>query len=290
MKPTYCKRTPFYLLLLLLLTFTACSTINSLSNSVSKPELSVSDASVTHLSLQDIELTFDIAINNPNPVAVNLADYNYDFQLNGQSFITGDQIEKTEIQASSSSTIQVPVRFGYRELYDLFTSLRDKDETSYDFLFEAGINAPVIGRLNVPIEKSGTLPVIKLPKLSIKNVALENLSLTKADVEVNLIIDNPNAFDLSFSNFNYNLSLNDTSPISGTMDQAIHINQKSESEVTVPISLSLLEMGAALQSVLRGGDDIEYSLEGSSTVDASLPLFSPSTFNFDRSGLVNIQR
>lgn len=227
-----------FLLIAILLSFPACSTFNSLSD-IKKPELSISDASITNLSLKDIELTFDVDIKNPNPVAVNLSDYNYDFKLNENSFVSGSKASETEIEASSSSQIQVPVSFSYSELYEMFSNLKDQDETAYEFLFNAGIDAPVLGRFEVPLKKTGVIPVVKMPRINLENVELENLSFTKAEIAVNLIIDNPNNFNLIFSELNYNLKLNNSSPFTGTIEEEFNIGESSESTISVPLSFNL---------------------------------------------------
>lgn len=281
--------TSFLLIFAILISFSACSVFNSLSN-VKKPDLSIADVSITNLSLKDIELTFDVDINNPNPVAVNLTDYTYDFQLNEKSFVKGAQDTGMEVEAPGSSRVQVPVSFSYNELYEMFSGLKGQDETTYVFNFNAGINAPVLGRFEIPLTKSGSIPIVKMPRINVKNVELENLSFTKADIAVNLIIDNPNSFDLTFSELNYNLKLNNSSPLSGAIAEKIQVGKSSETTVSIPLSLNILELGSAIRSMLKEGNEIEYDLTGSSRVGSSLSIFSPSIFSFDKAGKVNIHR
>ena len=109
----------------------SCATLQDFA-SIKKPDLSISSVNITDVSLSDIELTFDVDIDNPNQVAVNLASYNFDFLIDGNSFVKGDQPLTSEIKSATTSVIQIPVRFTFEELYNTFTSIKDKDETPYN--------------------------------------------------------------------------------------------------------------------------------------------------------------
>lgn len=267
----------------------SCSALNELAN-IQKPKLSIDDVSVTRLSLSDIELTFDVQVENPNPMAVTFNDYAYDFKLNEQTFVSGNQSSQTEVAASSSSIIKVPVQFGYRELFNTFQSLRERDETNYSLLINTWVQVPILGRLELPLRKDGTFPVVKVPKISLENLSLKSLSLTKADLVVDLNIQNPNGFDLNVSDLDYQLDLNGVSPISGTIDRSLELTQNSASTIQLPVSLNLLDLGSAVRDILINRENISFSFSGSSTVGSSLPIFEPSSFNFEREGTLNILR
>ncbi|MEP1141600.1 MAG: hypothetical protein ABJH44_15385, partial [Balneola sp.] len=57
---------------------TGCTALKDLA-SIQKPKITVTDFKISDISLRDIELIFDVEIDNPNAVAINLASYNFDF-------------------------------------------------------------------------------------------------------------------------------------------------------------------------------------------------------------------
>ena len=74
MKPTGLslqKIFKFISLMILVGLLQSCAQLSELAN-VSKPSLSVVDMNITGLTLQDIELTADIEINNPNNKFIQL--------------------------------------------------------------------------------------------------------------------------------------------------------------------------------------------------------------------------
>lgn len=274
-------------LLLLALVITSCAELKKLSE-VQKPTISIDDFRVTELSLQDIELTFNLGISNPNPVAISLASYDYDLQIEENSFVKGNQSLTTKIEANGSSVVSIPVKFTYKELYNTFTSISGKKEGDYAFLGNIGVNVPILGLLEIPIEKKGAFPIVKAPTISVANFSVKDLSFTKADVELELNIGNPNTFALILDKLAYNINLNGFDTIKGNTSSSVTVAENESQTIKIPASFNFLELGSAAYSSIVGGEPFEYSLTGSADVGASLPYFDLSSFSFENSGVVDI--
>ena len=279
---------PKYFFVIIFLFFAhGCNSLQQLAN-IQKPDISFADMKISELTLQDVELLFDLKVDNPNPLAIKLSGYEYDFFVNEASFVKGQQSLSTQIEASGESIIQVPVRMTYGELLDTFNSLRSKDETGYTFKANVNVDAPVLGLINIPVEKTGTFPVIKMPKISIGDLLVKNLSFTKADLELQLNVENPNGFDLLLNALNYDVIINGLTSLSGSTEETVTVNKKGEGSIKIPLSLNILQLGMSAYNILKGDEPLEYSLNGDANIGADLPLFESSTFNFNRSGQVDL--
>lgn len=265
----------------------SCSTIKDLA-SIKEPSLAVSDVQVSNISLQDIELTFDVDVDNPNAVAINLDSYNFDFLIDDNSFIKGDQPLNTEIKSSTSSTVQIPVRFTFKDLYQTFSSIKEQDETEYNLNAVIAVNLPILGLTEIPLNKSGTFPVVKPPKISAPRLAVKSLSFTKADLELQLNIENPNNFGVTLNNLDYSVNINGLQSISGITSSTIEVLKKGSNTLRVPVSLNLIELGRSAYQILNGNKPLDYSLSGSTNIDATLPFFNTSNYTFGRTGSLNI--
>lgn len=272
---------------LLCIFFTSCSTLQELA-SVQKPGISISDVNISGLSLQNIELLFDVEVDNPNPLSIDLDSYEYDFLIGQNSFVKGSQTVDTEILASSKSIVQVPISFTFQELYDIFGSLKDQDETTYTLDTKVGVNVPVLGLMELPVKKEGTLPVVKPPSISLGKLSVKDLSFTKADLELELKIDNPNAFGLIMNTLDYAVDINGFSAITGSSNKRIEIGNKESGNVKIPVSFNLLQLGVGAYQVLKSGNPLNYNLSGNANVGATYPLFQNSPFDFAKSGVVNL--
>jgi len=265
----------------------SCSTLKKLT-SIEAPTLSIDDVKISDISLSDLEITFDIEVDNPNAVAINLASYNFDFLIDNNSFIKGNQPLTTEVKSSSKSIVQIPVRFTFKEFYQTFESLRSKDEAGYNLDATIGVDIPVLGLTEVPINKSGTFPIVKAPSISASKLTVKNISFSKADLELQLNINNPNSFGVILNNLDYNVVINGLESISGKTSESFEINEKGSSTLTIPVSFNLIQLGTAAYQLLRSNKALDYSLSGSTNIDAALPLFNPSTYEFNRSGSLNL--
>lgn len=275
--------------LLLALLFINCAELKKLSN-VQKPTISVNDFKVTKLSFQDIELTFDLEVSNPNPVALSLASYTYDLQIEENSFVKGTQSIETSLEANGSSIISIPVAFTYADLYNTFTTIHSEKEGDYSFFGNVSVNVPVLGLLEIPIEKKGTFPIVKVPTVSLSKFSVKDLSFTKADVELELNIGNPNNFTMVMEELDYNINFNGFDSIKGKTAHTVTIDGNETRIISIPASFNFLELGSAAYSAIVGSTPFEYSLTGSTSIGASLPYFDLSSFNFDKSGVVDILR
>jgi len=275
------------LLLLILSFFFGCTALKDFA-SIQKPKISVADFQVSDVSLRDIELTFDIQIDNPNAISLNLDSYNFDFLVNKNSFVKGNQPLVTEIKPNASSVLQIPVSFSYEDLFGSFTSLRQNDEVEYDFTSIIAVDIPVLGLTEIPIEKSGVFPVVKLPRISASNLNVKNISFSKAELELELNIDNPNSFSLDLSDLNYNIDINGLKSVSGAISKKIDLSAKENNSFQLPITFNLIELGRGAYQILRSKEPVEYSITGSSNIDTSLPYFNASDFDFERSGSLKI--
>lgn len=280
---------PFILIFIAALSFQSCAQLQELSD-VSRPQVSITDMNITGLSLSTVELTADIEIANPNNIAIDLSSYNYALKINDLTFISGIEDQNTSIKARESNIIKIPLEIDYSELIQTIQSLRSQDQSNFDFEAAFGFDLPIIGDIEVPVQYSGEIPIIKRPSISLQNFSVEDISLTAANLNIELSIENPNSFQLNMDQFSYDIEVNGLRSISGTLEEKIDLASQSEQTVNIPVSISFLNAGMTAYRILTGNDDIEYTLKGSTTLGSSLPYFKLSTFQFDRSGSVNIAR
>ena len=264
-----------------------CSSIKTLGN-FQKPDVTLADYRISDLNLREVELTFDVEVSNPNPLAIDLASYTYEFDIEGNSFLRGNQTSNSQIAANGTQILQIPLRMSYSQLYQSVRSVVSQDEVSYTFGADLSVKVPVLGLIKIPVEQTGTLPVVKLPKISPAGLKVTNLSFTKADLELEFNVENPNGFGIDIDALNYEISINGLSSFAGQINESLHISKKANGSIKVPISINLAQLGMSAYQAIANGDDFKYQLNGSAEVGSDLPIFKNSLFDFDKSGVLNI--
>lgn len=267
----------------------SCSTLSQLSN-IQKPTLSVADVRFTGMSFDAVDLAFDVKIRNPNQLSATLAGFDYDFKINDNSFLKGQQEKKLAIEALGESTVEVPLTLNFKDIYQTFATLKEQDSSAYQMDLGLDFDLPVLGKTRIPVSKTGFLPMIKLPALKIASVKVNQMGLGGADLELNLEIDNPNGFGVLAKNLNYDFSVNGQSWVKGIAPEQVRIAEKGQSLIRIPISLDLLSMGQAALQLLSGNQTVDYAFQGKMDLDTSLPAFKNINFPISKSGQLKITR
>jgi LEA14-like dessication related protein len=259
-------------------------------SNIQNPEVKVSNAKITGLSFQDVDLLFDLDITNPNSLGIKLSSFDYDFLLDEYSFMNGRQDRGLEIAANDVSSVQIPVTLGFKKIYDTYKGLTSKDSTKYQLNAGLAFDIPILGAVQIPVSKSGYLPLVKLPQIVVSGLKVEKLNFTGADLLLNIRVDNPNAFSMKFNNLNYQFDLNGNSIASGITSKGMTLNEKGEGIVELPISLNFLEMGQTVFHLLNGEKELNYNFKGNFDVDGSIPIFDAVNLPFDKSGKIMLSK
>ena len=279
----------FMIVLLIVLLWTQCAELQQMAN-IRKPGIEVAKMRITGLSLQKIDLAFDVDIENPNPVSVHLAGLDYDFKLNNTSFLKGNQSKEVRIESNGKSRVEIPLSLTFSDLYQTYQTLKNQDSTAYTLNCGLSVQLPLLGTTRIPVQKTGHLPLIKIPKISIHALKLKKLSLSGADLALELKMDNPNAFKLLLSRLNYNFNVNGNSWAQGQLSTLSAVNEKSKETIRIPVSLNFIEMGRSVYQLVSGNQNIEYRLSGNLGFDTSLPMLNNIDLPVENAGSLNISR
>ncbi|MFC1713073.1 LEA type 2 family protein [Candidatus Poribacteria bacterium] len=270
----------------------SCAMISDIAGEakIKYPQVDFGGAKITGLSFDTADLLFDLKIRNPNSVGLTMAGFDYDFLINGNPFLNGNQSKGLKIAAGGESTVQLPLSLRYVDLYQTFQSLKDQDSSTYQMDFGFAFDLPVLGRVNIPVSKSGDIPLLKLPKISLDTLSLNNLGLTGADLMLKVRLDNPNAFSMLLQKFQYEFDVDGRNWISGYTEAPTQITENGQGFVEIPIYLNLIEMGRSVYQILAGNADLNYNFGGNLDLATSLPILGEVSLPFDRSGSVKLIR
>jgi LEA14-like dessication related protein len=274
----------FYIVIAFIL---SCASLQDLAK-IQKPTLNLDKVRFTGISFDAINLAFDIKVSNPNPISAKLAGFDYDFFLEGASFLKGKQTTQVNIAGKGESTVEIPLTLDFNDVYNTFKKLGDQDSTVYKLNCGMSFDLPILGPTRIPLSHDGKLPLIKLPKILISGLKLNNLSFTKADLVLNLKVDNPNTFDVISNALSYNFKINGKQWASGKSTSALTINEKSTNTVAIPISLNILEMGRTVYSILSGNQKLNYQFDGDFDFNTSLPMLGQVNLPIQKTGQLNL--
>jgi LEA14-like dessication related protein len=258
-------------ILIFALMLSACAELEKYAE-VIKPTAKLTDTRLSNIDFDKADLVFDLAVENQNPVAINLAGLNYDLKIENHSVVSGVTARGVQIKPAATSMVQLPVTLKFDDLKKLPGDVWKKDRFGYQLDTEFVVDLPVIGNYAIPVSKQGELPVPKLPEIKLKDLQVKKLGLTAAEVVARVEINNPNDFDLGFSDFTYQLNVNQQSWGAGNIVQSQNIPKKGRGTVDIPVKLNLMSMGQTAYQALSNKQPLEYNLTGGMTLDTGIEM------------------
>lgn len=278
---------PVFLILMMAM-FSSCAALRDAAD-IQEPNVRFSNMSIQTINFDGVTLLFDFDVTNPNRLDVSADSYNYEFFINGQSFISGTQDERLEIDRESTSTIQVPVSMTFSNLYESFRSVLRQDSVSYRMDTAVSFSLPVIGSRTVPVQAEGQLPIPKVPRIQFGDFEMKRLSFSGAEMELSFRVNNPNGFGITLAGADYALQVNGKEWLDTRLGESIRVDGSQTREITIPVELSASQMGSALIEMMGGRKEFSYRLTGQARVSADIEGFTEEqTVPFDLEGVLNL--
>ncbi len=129
--------------------------------------------------------------------------------------------------------------------------------------------------------------VVSAPKVSLRNVHVENIGLGGQTFILAFDVTNPNPFPLPIKSINYGVKLDGHRLASGEAASAFTVAAGGDGEFAISVDVNLLQTAPELLFIIRDATrrDIPYSLEGRLSID--IPYTKP--VKFENSGLIRLQ-
>ena len=231
----------------------SCASLNQI---IQKPTVKFSKMNIAKADLMQSTAVFNFDVHNPNPIPIKASRITYDLKLNDKNFVQGILDQGISLVAGGTSTLAVPITLSYK---DLFGSIAQVWQTkSADYALTGGL---AVGPFTIPFQAHGTFDLPKMPKISLKALEVQNLSLTGAKLNCRLQMSNPNTFDLLFKRLDYNLNLNGTAFAQASTLLPSPIKKNSSSAMDLSFDVSFAQLGQTAFQILQG-NKVDFTLDG----------------------------
>ncbi len=272
-------------LALLLALMAGCDSVGSMLKGIDKPTASIRGVKLDHLDLQGATLAFDVEVKNPYDVPLPLANADYSLASKGATFLTGQADVQGVVPARGAQRVTLPARISFSQLLSTLQGVRPGAVVPYEAALNLGVDAPVAGRLSLPLRKAGELPVPAPPVVELASVNWKSLSLDKAEAELELGVTNPNDFPVTLGRMGYALSLGGVKIAETGVNEGARFGKNDRKTLRIPIAIRPSDLGMAAFRMLTG-EGASYSIAGDMALDTP---FGALTAPFARSGRTTFQ-
>ena len=247
---------------------------------IQKPTAQITNSQITGLSFTQADLLFDIKIDNPNNVSVNLAGMDYALKINQNSLFSGNKNDELAIAAMGSSSVQIPVSLKYEDIYKAVSDLAGKKNSTYTFEGGLSFNLPVLGNVRLPVSKTGEIPLLKLPKVKVKGINLQSFSWSGASLNLDIAVAGNGGMDLLLDNLSYGLKIGGKNWVNGNITEQQKLSSDGEKVINVPFKLDFFQMGRTVYDIVAGDAQLDYSFTGDMKISSDNPLLKATSFSF----------
>lgn len=110
----------------------------------------------------------------------------------------------------------------------------------------------------------------KKPSVTLKSVLVTNASLTSLDLDVALLVKNPNSFALKLNGMQYSASALNIPIASGKYNQIFEVPGDGEAEARIPLSVNIAGAREVMQKLFQNPQKVKVLLDAVLTFDTPL--------------------
>ncbi|KAK4403256.1 hypothetical protein Sango_0694200 [Sesamum angolense] len=175
-------------------------------------------------------------------------------------------VDAGTIHAHGSETVKIPVCLIYDDIKSTYNDIKPGSIIPYKVKVDLIVDVPVFGRLTLPLEKTGEIPIPYKPDIDLEKIHFDKFSFEETIATLHVKLENMNDFDLGLNGLDCEVWLSDVS-IGGTeLAKSVEIKKKGISYVDIPITFRPKDFGSALWDMIRGRGT-GYTLKGHINVD-----------------------
>lgn len=263
-----------------------CQLLEGMLQTTPKPKASIIGTELKNLSLDNVDLVFNVEIANPYAAELPLVGLAYKVGSRGTLLLQGSIKPSGAVPARGTSLIQLPARITFASLIRTLKSVRPGSVVPYDAELTLDVDAPVVGMLKLPLSKSGEIPVPATPEVELSSFEIARLGMDETNAIARLQVKNTNAFAINLSKLSLELALGTNKIASTSLAKSARIASGQTVALDVPLSFSPRTLGLAVMNLLRG-NMAAYNLAGS--LQAGTP-YGPLSAPFNRSGNTTITK
>ncbi len=151
--------------LVVCLTLGSCSSMPAL---IEKPRVTSVAMTVVGIDARKADLRFTVQVENPTPVSLTLAGYDYDLQIEGRPFLTGMSQVKHELKAGEVTAVPIPVSVKFAELFEKLPLFLGRTDVVCNLAVALTVKTSA-GEFRLPFQKEERLPLWKKPPLRFRH-------------------------------------------------------------------------------------------------------------------------
>lgn len=125
--------------------------------------------------------------------------------------------------------------------------------------------------------------IMQMPSFALRGITLRTVSFTQMNILLDIDVQNPNSFDLTFQSFEYTIYLKNEEIGNGRLEKELLVPSSSTTRIQVPVVARFKDFSGSLKAILTQAD-LPYKIEGKASVKT---VFGKRQFSFSKEERLN---
>lgn len=145
----------------LILAVSGCATLREAG--IPYPSARVMEVDLVGVSFTSLTLQFDVEVTNPYGTPLPILGIDYAISTEGKRFLEGGVESQQTIPSKGTGIVPLAVKIPFLTLRDVVGEVKPGMTVPYRADLGLKINAPIVGSIRLPVDKSGNLSIPSLP-------------------------------------------------------------------------------------------------------------------------------
>ena len=275
------SRPPARLLIALATCAAGCAWLQMAEGQFKKPAVAYKSASLSDVSLSGATLNVTTSVDNPNPVALALAEVDYRLSIDGHPVAAGKPPEGLEIPANGAADVTLPASFRFADLGQAVATLLAKGSAGYRAEGTVGVKTP-IGLVKLPLSHEGTFALPAMPGIALGTPRLTGVAIDHATVELPVTLTGKGSHAVPLQALQAAVTIGGAHVGDVSAKDLGTLEPGASRSVTLPLTVPFSGAMEAAQAMLKGGS-VPIALQGQlQSGPAPVPFELKTTAQFRR--------
>lgn len=248
---------------MILLSLFACTGGTDLSPYV--PKVTFNRFDLTDLDFEHIDVDFVFDVDNPNPVDIPLARFDYSLGFEGIELIAGDDPNGLQLKGESTSEMALPVGLEFANIFDIAQAVRGIDTIGFGLAGSFGFDTD-LGPVDIEYDESGDFPALRTPTFDLGQLRIESADAESVEFGLDVDVDNDHGSILDFSNLDFKVKFAGVRVGTGTQEEVGEVPGATTETKTIPFTVDYADALSALSAAVAG-ESLNVNLDADMDVD-----------------------
>lgn len=225
------------------------------------PTVRLRDVQLRGLGLHQVTLLLNLDVTNRYDSDLPILGTDFLLRVEGQPLLRGRSGPAPSVPGRGRGTLEVPVEVRYRELRRTVTAARLGRVLTYAIDLTLWADAPLLGRIELPLRHEGRLPLPAPPAIDVVQVRWPSRLWSRWAAVACLELRNRNEFPVDIEALYLRLGLGPSVVLALEIDGPRHFDAGATTRVDVLAQISPSGLGQAAAAWFRGAG-VAYTLSG----------------------------